>query len=95
MSAVQLTWNHFIIRNLRLIISRKRFKRVVNFFYEKHFSKDNIDLIEYYSNFRKDSYLETERTLYFTINRTYSSKAILFHTVVIYKNRTGNPYAIG
>jgi hypothetical protein len=61
-------------------------------FYEKHFERNNKQVIEYYSNHELDSYFETIKSKSFTITRGFSNDHVLFHTEVLYLRQNGKPY---
>lgn len=49
-----------LVKNKVLLISTYGFKTPVNLFYEKHFERNNLNVVEHYSNDQLNMYFETE-----------------------------------
>lgn len=80
------------MKNKKVVVNSPNFKPKSNLFYEKHFKKGTLDVVEYYSDHELDTYFETEKTENFIIVRGFSSKHKLFTTDVQYLNQEGKPY---
>jgi hypothetical protein len=77
------------IVNKQLIISKTHFEDFATLFYEKHFYKNNIKTIEYYSQDEMDSYFEIEKTNEYKITKGFSPKGKMFSREKIEYNNKG------
>lgn len=84
--------NDKTVKNIKGYLNSPNFLPKSVLFYERHFTRNNKSVIEYYSDYELDSYFETETTKYFIITRGFSEKHVLFSTEVIYLNAEGMPY---
>ncbi|WP_308991621.1 hypothetical protein QLS71_006285 [Mariniflexile litorale] len=84
--------NDKTVKNIKGYINSPNILPKSILYYERHFTRNNKSVIEYYSDYELDSYFETETTKYFIITRGFSEKNVLFSTEVIYLNADGMPY---
>ncbi|MBF8151307.1 hypothetical protein ITJ86_15475 [Winogradskyella sp. F6397] len=84
--------NDKTVRNIKGYINSPSFVPKSVLLYEKHFIRNNKDVIEYYLNHELDSYFETQTLKYFIISRGFGKDHTLFTTEVTYLNKRGKPY---
>lgn len=84
--------NDITVKNIKGYINSSNFLPKSMLFYERHFTRNNKSVVEYFSDHELNSYFETETTKNFIITRGFSEKHVLFTTEVIYLNEHGMPY---
>ncbi|WP_417876414.1 hypothetical protein [Winogradskyella sediminis] len=80
------------IKNIKGFINSPTITPKSALFYERHFTRDNKSVVEYYSNYELNSYFEVETSKNFIITRGFSNNHKLFFTEVLYLIQNGKPY---
>jgi len=85
-------FNDKTIKNIKGYINSPRFTLKSILFFEKHFKRNDCEVVEYYTNYNLDNYYVTSSSNYFIITRGFSSDHVLFYTEVIYLSPIEKPY---